>query len=368
MKLWIAILLIATTAAGAGPVAAEPPPVDLANRIVSAGAPGAAVGIVRESHTSGFSEGLAVAGLRAAGSDVLVAPADQWHIGSLTKSMTATLVARLVEQRVISWDDTIGDALGTVAPDMDMAYRGLTFRHLLSHRAGLPANIDALSAFWLRGTDADRNPAGDRQRYVRNILSHPPEALPEREFLYSNAGYVVAGAMLEQITGMAWEELIAREVFVPLGLSSAGFGPPGTPGILDQPRGHRMSFGFRSVEPGRSADNIPALGPAGRVHISASDLLRYAQTHLTGAMDGNDYLTAESWHILHTPPFGGEYAMGWNVSPTGHLGHSGSNTYWLARIGIDPQAGRVFVLLANAYNPDVLRPLFDEIANDILHE
>jgi len=79
-------------------------------------------------------------GERRVGSGVAVTNRDQWRIGSMTKSMTATLVARLAERRLIGWDDTLGDVVGDL-PSMRQEYRAATFRHLLTHRAGLPDNL-----------------------------------------------------------------------------------------------------------------------------------------------------------------------------------------------------------------------------------
>ena len=82
-----------------------------------------------------------------------------------------------------------------------------------------------------------------------------PAAQAETEFLYSNAGYVIAGAMLEQVTGESWEELIRTEVFEPLGMTRAGFGAPGSADAVDQPRGHRAGLfgGLNAVAPGPRA-------------------------------------------------------------------------------------------------------------------
>ncbi|UWR21178.1 serine hydrolase [Sulfitobacter sp. S190] len=337
----------------------------MARRITATGAPGAAVGVLSATDAGDWQAIVAVDGLRAAGTDVPVVTTDPWHIGSLSKSMTATLVARLVERGTLSWEDTVGDLLGAVVRDMHPAYRPLTFRHLLSHRAGLPANIGRIAALRLSGTDAGRDARADREIYARIVLAQPPVSTPETEFAYSNAGYVVVGAMLEAATDQSWETLITRDIFDPLGLGSAGFGPPGSLDRLDAPRGHRGTARPRPVAPERFADNIPALGPAGRVHISAPDLLRYAEAHLDGAWGNTDFLSQESWQRLHAPQFGGDYAMGWNVTPGGQLVHSGSNTLWFARIGIDLAARRAFVLLANQYSRDVLRPLFADLTTEL---
>ena len=312
----------------------------IADRLIeTTGSPGAVVMMA-----DGAQVRVGTAGVRVRGGDARIAPDDLWHIGSDTKAMTATLVARLAERGTVSWDDTIGGRLGEVVPDIDPAYRDLTFRHLLSHRAGLVANPGLLAMMGFATSDTPL--AGQRLDYARGVLSREPAAEPEAEYLYSNAGYVVAGAMLEQATGESWETLIRVEVFEPLGMTGAGFGAPGSADRLDQPRGHRAGLfgGLRAAEPGPRADNPPVMGPAGTVHVSMRDLARFLTAHLE---QPEDYLSEQSWARLHTPPFGGDYAMGWGVDADGRLQHAGSNTMWFVLVGVDPVAGRVRAIGVN---------------------
>ncbi|WP_339333902.1 serine hydrolase domain-containing protein [uncultured Maricaulis sp.] len=312
--------------------------------LAASGAPGVAVMRVVDGEIA-----IGVAGLRALGSEAPIEASDLWHMGSNSKAMTATLIARLVEQGVVGWDDTIGQHLAAVIPDMDPAYRDLTFRHLLSHRAGITPNVGmiAMIQFNEQGANGDPMPP-QRIDYATRVLTQSPAATPETEFLYSNAGYVVAAAMIEQATGDSWETLITREVFEPLGMDSAGFGPPGSADVVDQPRGHRDGlFGRRAMEPGPMADNPPVMGPGATVHVSLQDLARFLEAHLAGARgDETGYLTAESWQTLHTPPFGGDYAMGWGFNGT-QLLHAGSNTMWFVQMVIEPPTGRAYVVAFN---------------------
>ena len=312
---------------------------------------------------------IGVAGLRATGSEIAVTPDDLWHIGSDTKAMTATLVARLVEADVIGWDDTIGDHLGAVIEDMDPAYPALSFRHLLSHRAGLPANIGMVDMirFQMEGVTGRPMPE-QRLDYAARMLRTAPAAEPETDFLYSNAGYVIAGAMLEQATGESWESLMTAQVFEPLGMASAGFGPPGSNEVIDQPRGHRAGVlgGLTPVPPGPRADNPPVLGPAGTVHVSLSDLGRYLDAHMAGGRgEVSGYLTADSWQELHTPPFGGNYALGWGIQ-NGRLLHAGSNTMWFVQIVMDVSSDRAVVIAFNDGRTDRVAPSMGPVFEALL--
>ncbi|MEM1267472.1 MAG: serine hydrolase domain-containing protein [Pseudomonadota bacterium] len=304
------------------------------------GAPAVGVGLSRAGRVD-----IGVAGLTRPDGSAQVAVEDPWHVGSLTKAMTATLAARLVEAGQISWDDPVAEHLPDLVPD-GSPYAGVRLTDLLAHRSGLPANLER------PGDLGDGAPA--RRRYASDILRQPPDGTT-----YSNAGYVVAAAMMEAATGTAWETLIAREVFAPLGIGSAGFGAP------PRPFGHRTGVWGQPVpvQPGPAADNIPALGPAGRVHLTIADLLAFGEAHLTRR---DDILSAASWDRLQTPVEGTSYALGWVVPRAGILGHDGSNTLWLARILIDRPRETVIVLVSNWGNIRVQTEAFDQMVRRIL--
>src|SRR5690606_14906599 len=98
------------------------------------------------------------------------------------------------------------------------------------------------------------------------LLARKPEATPGTEKIYSNQGYAIAGVMLEKASGQTWEGLMQTMLFDPLGMTSAGFGAPATPGKVDQPWGHEPGlFGQKPVPPGPRADNPLAIAPAGAV-------------------------------------------------------------------------------------------------------
>ncbi len=285
-----------------------------------------------------------VVGERVKGSGVAATKQDQWHLGSITKSMTATLVGRLVDAGKIKWDDSVGQVLGAAIPNMRPEYRTATFRHLLSHRSGLPANIEMsqLMSFSQQLDDA----RAERLRYAGLALAQAPVGPAEATFTYSNDGFIVAGAMLEQVLGKPWEVLIREHLFAPLGLASAGFGAPGQAGTPVQPVGHAQTPAGVTAFPVGSpvTDNPAALGPAGRVHMAMDDVLTYLAAH----RDRSSLLKPETWRMLHTPPFGGEYAMGWVVTPTGALWHNGSNTLWYAEVTVNPATGKIAAAAANA--------------------
>ena len=285
---------------------------------------------------NGGAASILVDGLRSSDAAVVITPSDQWHWGSNTKSMTSTLVARLIEAGGITWDTTVGEVLGSLTPDMNEAYKAVTFRHLLSHHAGLPRDIDEVLSFSRERTG---DPRPDRLKYATLALKQTPDGPMGTKMLYSNSGYIIAGAMLETVYKRSWEDLITAYVFKPLKLNSAGFGAPGDPGKLDQPLGHQASPADPAkripaeLGAGHISDLPVAMGPAGLVHMNLTDIITYLNAHL---LCPADFLKAENWKILHTPPYGGNYAMGWLVSSEGVLWHNGSNTLWYAEMAVDP--------------------------------
>src|SRR5690606_36603209 len=150
-----------------------------------------------------------------------------------------------------------------------------------------------------------------------------------------------------------WEQLMRERLFVPLGMTSAGFGAPGSAEAVDQPRGHRANG--CPQDPGAGADNPPAIGPGGTVHCTLQDWARFIAMHVDGASDAAPgappLLQKETLESLHIPCAGkGQpYAMGWLITERpwargeqdGDRGrvltHAGSNTMWFAVAWLAPE-------------------------------
>ncbi len=316
----------------------------------------------------------AALGVRALGHSEPVTTSDRWHIGSDTKAFTATLIARLIEQGVMRFGDTLADSFPAFAAAMDPAYRKVTVTQLLSHTAGLSHLTDDkdLPAFMAVIKSANGVKA-QREAIARKYLTMPP-ASKAGDFAYSNLGFIIAGAIAEARTGKTWEELIREQIFAPLGIKNAGFGPPGTPGKFDQPRGHKEEAGkLVALDPASAeADNPPALGPAGTINIALKDWLLFAQDQLDGEHGRGKLLKPETYRRLHMPVTG-NYALGWgaklgpDVEPL-LLTHTGSNGFWVADIRIMPRHNMIFLVVTNAGNDaanqavkDIGQPLKDRL-------
>ncbi|MDB5350447.1 MAG: penicillin-binding protein beta-lactamase class [Planctomycetota bacterium] len=281
-------------------------------------------------------------GIRKAGSPEGFGSHDLVHLGSCTKAMTATMIATLVEQGKLAWTSTLAEVFPDVTMHAD--YRPVTLTQLLTHRASLPAN-----AFWA-GLGRAKSTTEQRREAMTASLKSAPKVKPGTKMLYSNLGYAIAGLMAETVAKTSWEDLMRECLFAPLGMSSAGFGPPGIKDKVDQPWGHSAMFGRKVPS---QIDNPPVLGPAGTVHSTMADWAKFAELHLKGARgEATPILKPETFRILQTPAPGESYAMGWGVTEREWAGgttlsHSGSNTQWFCTVWLAPKRNTALLSATN---------------------
>jgi CubicO group peptidase (beta-lactamase class C family) len=301
-----------------------------------------------------------VTGIRKAGTNVPVTVNDEWHLGSDTKAMTAVMIGSLVEQGKLRWDMTLGEVFPDLAPTMNSSFRKVTFLHLLSHEAGLPMNLD-----WFQ-LSSKGTPREQREMAVKVGTSVPPLYTPGTQYQYSNAGYVLAAAMAERVTNDSWEDLITRLLFQPLGMKNAGFGVAGTPGQLDQPWPH-LADGSPWTPNDGVEDNPPVMAPAGEVHATMADWAKFIADQLNGSRGERALLGTDIYQKLHTPPFGGDYALGWLVADRDWGGgtvytHNGSNNLNYATVWLAPQRDFAFLAVTNQGGDNAASATDDAVA------
>jgi CubicO group peptidase (beta-lactamase class C family) len=308
----------------------------------------------------------AAVGVRKSGDKTLVTTNDQFHIGSCTKSMTATLAAMFIEEGKLRWDTTIAEIFPELRGKMNKQYETVTVEQLLTHRGGAPANPPG--AAWKRAWKEQGTPVEQRREFITAVLAAPPEAAPGKKTIYSNQGYAIVGAMLEKIAGKPWEDLITEKLFKPLHMDTAGFGSPGTLEKVDQPWGHLSKF-IKNIP--IQSDNPPAISPAGRVHCSLDDLARYTIFQMEGERDGK-LLKPETFRKLHTPPKGGDYACGWVCVERGWAGgrammHNGSNTMWYVVMWLAPEKDFSVIVATNTGAENAFQGC-DDVASAMIHK
>jgi len=319
---------------------------------------------------------LAATGVRALGFRERVTTNDHWHLGSITKPMTATVAARLVEKGRITWETTIAQAVPELAGKMRQEYRKVTLDQLLRHEAGLPRDVpmeaqqseaarqrlsEGMPDYFLQDYDAKLSVLDNRLKAAAAVLALPPIG-PRGKSDYSNAGVMIAGLMLERAARKSFEKLFEDELLVPLGMSATGFGPPGVPGKREQPWGHWQQGDspgavLHPLDPGdRFADNPPSVNPAGVLHASLQDVARFASAHLSGELGRPGLLSVKSFRRLHTP-IADAWGMDWMVSTRDWakgrwLYHSGSNGRWFACLTLAPDVDVAVFAACNAAGDD----------------
>ncbi|MFD9000640.1 serine hydrolase domain-containing protein [Streptomyces sp. NPDC059582] len=267
----------------------------------------------------------------------------QYRIGSITKTFTAVLVLRLRDAGVLDLADPLEKHLpGTGAGEATIA-------DLLAHTSGLAAESPA--PWW------ERTP-GSMRPELADVLGEQPFLHPVgRRFHYSNPGYTLLGALVEELRGAPWEDVLRREVLEPLGLDRTSAQPlaPHAGGWAVHPWADALL-----PEP---VEDLGRMAPAGQLWSTTGDLARFA-TFL--ARGDERVLSAESVREMRTPAAppeaadvadGVSYGLGMQIQQRdGRLlvGHSGSLPGFLANLTISVDDDIAAVVLANCTSGPLL--------------
>jgi D-alanyl-D-alanine carboxypeptidase len=280
--------------------------------------------------------GQATVGVRKKGDPAPAERGDLFHLGTCTKAITATLIGELVEEGKLRWDSTILEVLGPEVPEIHPALMGVTVDQLLHHRGGLLPRGPA--AVWQAAQFAKGSDVEQRNAYVEAMLAMEPAKKPG-EYQYSNVGYAVLGKMAEVAAGQPYEDLVRSKVLVPLGITTAVFGPAGSKDAVSAPWPHLNGTPTWG-------DNPACLNSSARISMSLEDWARFANLHL-GHQPTPPLLSPETMAILHTvagSPRDDQmgYACGWfrPLRPWAKgraLHHTGGNLLTFASIWLLPE-------------------------------
>lgn len=267
-------------------------------------------------------------------------------VGSISKTFTATLAMILVADGDLELDIGLGEYL----PELDRAIGRLTLRHLLSHTSGFASDVTS------------DEPTTSIRRYVLDHCGQQNLVLsPGVGFSYSNIGYVLAGHLIEVITGMSWWGAMESVLLQPLGIDPAfvvgsglGSGRLG-PGARSRATGHSVNPAISRARPvGQSLTQ--SRSPAGALAVSAVDLVALGLTQLPGRADmllPTDYAEQMRQPVPGAEPFG--LADGWGLGlalfrDTGltWVGHDGNSDGTACALRIDPRNGCVIAFTSNA--------------------
>ncbi|MCZ6837105.1 MAG: serine hydrolase [Planctomycetota bacterium] len=308
------------------------------------GIPAIAVALVKD----GKIVDQAAVGVREVGKDDQVKIDDRFHWGSVTKSVTGSIIGHLIEQGVLNWDTTIGETLSESEPRSE--YLDVTIEQLMGHAGGIESYTRLQPGMFDAHMD-EPTPVAQRASFVREVLQKDPLGTPGKTMHYSNAGITVAAHIAEKQSGKPWEEMVHEYVYAPLGMSTSGLGWPRDIST-DQPSGH-MQEG-KTYAPFDFLRNHP-MNPAGNVHSSVGDFALYAIGHLNGLAGKDGFLKAATIQRMHTPlpeVTGREgYAFGWGLrdykGQTMHW-HNGSAGTFYAEIRLFPKQNAGIIIMVNA--------------------
>jgi CubicO group peptidase (beta-lactamase class C family) len=265
---WRATFLLATIAsAGAAPLGAQRGSMPLAGfdayveRVLRTfDVPGAAVAIVKNGHIM-LAQGY---GVRRLGQPARVDADTRFGIASNTKLFTATAIALLVEQGKLQWDDPVIRYLPDFAMYDPFVTRELTVRDLLVHRSGL--GLGAGDLLWWPASTYDRAEIARRLRFIKPATSF------RSAYAYDNVLYLVAGQLIEKVSGMSWEEFVRTRILVPVGMTASTVRHSDAASSGNVAATHAEVNGVVRVIAPMTSDNT---NPAGGVNATATDIARW---------------------------------------------------------------------------------------------
>ncbi|HLS24516.1 MAG TPA: serine hydrolase domain-containing protein [Beutenbergiaceae bacterium] len=304
-----------------------------------------------------------------------------FRVGSISKLAVSTAVMQLVEQGQVDLDEPVADLIDFEIPTR--FEEPITLRHLLTHTAGFEERM--------RGLFPDPN---EELPALREVLADPPEQIfaPGTTPAYSNYSYGLAGYVVEQVSGMAFEDYVRTHIFDSLGMDTATFAQPLPESLADQ-----MATGYMHRASDPLAFEYVAPAPAGSMTAAAPDMSAFMLAHLgfdpigndgagqgsqsdgdaraddgdAGAADGDAgaddgegtsaFLSPELVQTMQQPALGADtlgglahgptMALGWwQLDRNGHriLGHGGDTIAFHSELQIYPESGTGIYVAMNS--------------------
>ena len=361
------------------------PPADLAAQVESLrtafGVPGAAVAIVENGETV-FARGFGVTDLSAP------RPVDadtNFFTGSTGKAFTAAALAVLVDQGRIGWDDKVIDHMPEFRMYDPWVTREMTVRDLLVHRSGL--GLGAGDLLFVPRSNLSRKETVRRLRHIRPATSF------RSAYAYDNVLYVAAGQLIEEVSGLNWEQFMLRNVLQPAGMTSVTVDEAGRRRARNFARPHaRLNGPIRGtgdqVPLGPEAVIAANAAPAGGLSVSANDMSRWLTLQLAGGdLPGAARLFSEAqaremWKPVVLMPVAplpeplrptqanfNTYALGWNVRDyrgAKLVMHSGGVYGSIAMVVMIPDRNVGFSIMLNSEESAMLAGLTYELVDHYL--
>lgn len=379
MKRLILSLALASTPAWAAP------PADFDARVEGLrqqlGVPGMAVTIVEDGATT-LAKGY---GVRRMGGNEPVTADTLFMTGSTGKAMTSAALATLVDAGKIAWDDRVIDHLPGFQMYDPYVTREITIRDLLVHRSGL--GLGAGDLLFVPRSNIPRAEAVKRLRHIKPATSF------RSGYAYDNILYMVAGQLIEEVSGKPWERYMVEDVFRPAGMTRATTDATRfTVANRAQPHarinGALRGLGAQTVLNERD-ELAQSAAPAGGMAISSNDMAKWLKIQLSrGALpDGKGRLFSEAAsREMWTPvvlmpnrpqpaPFEATssmfstYALGWDVSDyrgAKIISHGGAVFGFQTVVVLIPEKNVGFAIEINSEDGEIIRGLQYELLDHYL--
>ena len=324
--------------------------------------PGMALSIVKDNKVI-FAKGF---GEKELGKGAPVDEFTSFQIGSVSKSFTATLMAMLVDEGKVSWDDPVKKHL----PDFEMydpwVSDHLLIKDIMIHRTGLPAQSGTYIP--CLGYDQD-------DIYKMFKLIKPSTSL-RTSYDYNNITFIIAAKIVEKYMGKPWEDCVKERLFIPLEMFGSSLNEVGftsSPNV-SVPHGFEFENGAISCEPLYGEEQalywLTVIGPAGGVVSSVSDMTAWIRFHLSnGTVNGNEILSERNFNFLHrgqliTSQYDNRvtlYGHCWFIEQNNRYKvffHTGTTWGYAALCVFVPELNLGMMFLANAEIPSSARYAF----------
>lgn len=319
--------------------------------------PGIAMAVVRD----GKVDFISAVGTTRTGGKQRVDHHTLFPIGSNTKAFTATLIALLVDEGRLKWDDRVSMHLPWVRFSDSYVTENVTIRDLLAMRTGVASDL-----IWL-GSDSDSAAVLSRLPAIK------PSAGFRSRYVYSNINYLIAGRIAEKVTGKSWAELVQQRLFLPLGMADSSIGLQGL-AAQNSVSSHALVHG--KVYAIKHTDTS-AVAPAGSINSSVADMAKWVQFQLTGkAADGTQLLSSTALAEMQIPQMlmdgFSSYGFAWQLFPT-YRGtankwatHDGSTLGAVSTVAYAPGKGLGVVVLGNRADTDMSQALMLQAMDGLL--
>jgi CubicO group peptidase (beta-lactamase class C family) len=366
--------------------ASAAPPADFAQRAEAArtqiGVPGMAIAIVEDDRVT-FAKGF---GVRALGKSDKVDADTIFPTGSTGKAVTVAALAVLVDQGKIGWDDRVTDRLPGFQMYDPWVTREMTIRDLLVHRSGLGLGEGDL--LFVPRTNLTRAEAVRRLRYLKPATSF------RSGYAYDNVLYMVAGQLIEAVSGETWEKFVADHVLKPAGMLHSTSDEDDRFANTNRAQPHaRMNGGLRGAGDQELLNERDELGrtaaPAGGLAVSANDMARWLMIQLDAGKlpGGSGRLFSEAAHLemwrpvviqpiaerppalRATQPSFSNYALGWDLEDyrgTKVIWHGGAVFGFLTAVVLIPEKHVGFSIEINSEDGEIIRGLMYELLDHYL--